>query len=254
MKRFKSSPDGWKMFCEEILVMWFASRRLFSKFCHPRIVLIRCLTLALAFVAMVGEASAGKIYSYVDESGVKIFSNLGGTRVDTETLDEIEGPNPGHNFAPLISRYASKYGLERELIQSVIRVESNFDPTAVSVKNCKGLMQLHPDTARRFGVRDIFDPAQNIEGGTRYLRYLLDYFEGDLDSVLAAYNAGENSVVRHKGIPPFRETQEYVKKVRQLYRGNADRVTPKARQAPRIVRVVQPDGGILLTNVPAGAE
>ncbi len=110
-----------------------------------------------------------------------------------------------------------RHGVDAELIKAIIRVESNYNPLAVSVKGCKGLMQLHPDTARRFGVTDIFDPAQNIEGGVKYLKFLIEYFKNDIPKVLAGYNAGENAVTRYKGIPPYRETKEYVKKVESLY-------------------------------------
>ena len=92
------------------------------------------------------------------------------------------------------------------------QVESDYDPFAVSPKGCKGLMQLHPDTAHRFGVDDIFHPEDNLNGGIKYLLSLIGRFNGDLPLILAAYNAGENAVIRHQGIPPYEETVNYVKR------------------------------------------
>jgi hypothetical protein len=108
---------------------------------------------------------------------------------------------------------APEYRLDPGLVLAVMAAESNFDPMAVSPKNAQGLMQLIPDTARRFGVRNLLDPAQNIRGGMAYLRWLLAYFEGDLALALAAYNAGEGAVERYLGVPPFAETRNYVLKI-----------------------------------------
>ena len=112
-----------------------------------------------------------------------------------------------------VQMVAPEYRLEPALVLAVMAAESNFDPLAVSPKNAQGLMQLIPDTARRFGVRNILDPAQNIRGGMAYLRWLLAYFEGDVSLALAAYNAGEGAVERYLGVPPFAETRNYVLKI-----------------------------------------
>jgi soluble lytic murein transglycosylase-like protein len=101
---------------------------------------------------------------------------------------------------------------------AVIRAESNFNPGAVSPKNAQGLMQLIPETAERFNVKKPFDPEQNIRGGLAYLRWLLAYFKGDIALVAAAYNAGEGAVNRHAGIPPYAETQGYVKRIREMFK------------------------------------
>jgi soluble lytic murein transglycosylase-like protein len=127
-------------------------------------------------------------------------------------------PRPLYERAPIaVSSYvllvAPEYRLDPGLVLAVMAVESNFDPMAVSPKNAQGLMQLIPDTARRFGVRNLVDPAQNIRGGMSYLRWLLAYFEGDLTLALAAYNAGEGAVERYLGVPPFAETRNYVLKI-----------------------------------------
>jgi len=117
-----------------------------------------------------------------------------------------------------IARVAETYRVEEALIKAVIQAESGFRPAAVSHKGAIGLMQLMPATAKRYGVTDPYDPAQNIHGGTRYLRDLLDMFNNNPELAVAAYNAGENAVIRHgHKIPPYRETQDYVPKVMAIY-------------------------------------
>jgi soluble lytic murein transglycosylase-like protein len=118
-------------------------------------------------------------------------------------------------LAETVGRIAQQNQLSPRLVHSVIQVESNYDPNAVSPKGAQGLMQLIPSTARRFGVTDVFDPADNIQGGARYLKYLLGLYKGDEALALAAYNAGEGAVSRYGGVPPFPETHAYVAKVRQ---------------------------------------
>ena len=117
----------------------------------------------------------------------------------------------------LVDTMAPKYGLDSALVLAVIAVESNFQPKAISPKNAQGLMQLIPATAIRFGVSDPFNPAENVRGGIKYLRWLLDHFDGNLTHALAGYNAGEKAVDRYRGIPPYRETQHYVRAVQRRY-------------------------------------
>jgi soluble lytic murein transglycosylase-like protein len=124
---------------------------------------------------------------------------------------------PAPDVNRLIAEAASAYAVDPLLVWSVMGVESNFNSRAVSPKGAQGLMQLIPATARRFGVSDVFDPRQNIEGGVKYLRYLQDLFPSDLRLSLAAYNAGEGAVARFGGVPPFRETVDYVEKVKRRY-------------------------------------
>lgn len=119
-------------------------------------------------------------------------------------------------FDPYIEDAASKFDVSPELIRAVITVESAFDEFAVSSKGARGLMQLMPDTARRFGVRNPFDPAQAIMGGAEYLKYLLDLFHNNIDFAVAGYNAGENAVLRYGGVPPYRETRNYVLRVNSV--------------------------------------
>jgi len=120
-------------------------------------------------------------------------------------------------IAKLAAGIARKYKLDPVLVLAVIRAESGFESGAVSPRNAQGLMQLMPDTAERFGVKNVMDPADNIAGGARYLRWLLAYFKGDLPLVLAGYNAGEGAVTRYGGVPPYPETLAYVEKIRRYY-------------------------------------
>ena len=143
-------------------------------------------------------------------------------------------------FHATVARIAAEHSVPAGLIQSVIEVESNSNPYAVSPKGARGLMQLIPSTARRFGVEDVFDPAQNIQGGAKYLRYLLDLFDGDYALTLAAYNAGEGAVARYGAVPPYAETRNYVKLV-----GRKLEAAAKAAPAPEAKEQavpVDPDG------------
>ena len=120
-------------------------------------------------------------------------------------------------IAGWVRNLAPSYGLDPKLVLAVIEVESGFDVKARSPKNAMGLMQLIRSTATRFGVNDPYDPQQNLRGGMAYLRWLLDYFKGDLKRALAGYNAGENAVIKYQGIPPFAETQAYVARIIRRY-------------------------------------
>jgi hypothetical protein len=126
----------------------------------------------------------------------------------------ITRPHPAKGrVAEMVRRLAPEYRLNPNLVLAVIEAESNFNPQARSPKNAQGLMQLIPETAERFGVRNVWDPEQNVRGGMSYLRWLMRYFDGDLELVLAAYNAGEGAVERHGGIPPYAETKNYVRRI-----------------------------------------
>jgi soluble lytic murein transglycosylase-like protein len=155
-------------------------------------------------------------------------------------------PRPARQAAPdpaiqaLVEKTAKDYDLNPALVNSVISVESAFNPAAVSWKGAQGIMQLMPATARRFGVSDAFDVKQNVEGGVRYLRFLRDTFKDD-QLAIAAYNAGEGAVTKYNGIPPYRETEAYVKKVGQQYeeakkKAEADRKTEAEATAPAVAQ------------------
>jgi soluble lytic murein transglycosylase-like protein len=126
--------------------------------------------------------------------------------IETHPLDRSD-------IVALVRRLAPDYQLNPELVLAMIAIESNFNPQAQSHRHAQGLMQLMPDTAQRFGVTDVWDPLANLRGGMAYLRWLLNQFDNDVSLALAGYNAGEQAVIRHGGIPPFPETQQYVKKV-----------------------------------------
>jgi soluble lytic murein transglycosylase-like protein len=153
-----------------------------------------------------------------------------------------------------VERIAAEQSLPPELIHSVIKVESNYNPHAVSPKGALGLMQLIPATAYRFGVSDVFNPLENIQGGARYLRYLLDLYNGNYPLALAAYNAGEQAVAKYGGVPPYRETQNYLVLVKkQLDKAAGARRTPAPAppaapvdpNAPTHVReIVETDGTV----------
>jgi soluble lytic murein transglycosylase-like protein len=118
----------------------------------------------------------------------------------------------------LVKQLAPQYEIDPQLVMALIMVESNFNPKAVSPKNAQGLMQLIPETAERFGVQKVFNPADNLKGGLAYLRWLMAFFQGEVKLVLAAYNAGERAVERYKGIPPYEETRAYVQRITGMYK------------------------------------
>ena len=152
----------------------------------------------------------------------------------------------GTNFRQEINRIveeiAHKYSLEPTLIHSIIKIESNYDPWAISPKGAIGLMQLMPTTAAQYGVRDIFDPRENIEGGVRYLKDLIRLYQGRTDLVLAAYNAGQEAVKKFGGIPPYPETIKYIEKVKASYN------KPVIRTRTRIYKFIDKKGRVVLTN------
>jgi soluble lytic murein transglycosylase-like protein len=176
--------------------------------------------LALALTAM--PAFAG-VKLVVRSDGSKAIVNDGkiaSTGISESSLRWLARQrNRESRFDPIIDRYAEAYGVDPVLVRAVIQVESNFDPATVSNKGARGLMQLMPLTAKRFRVTKIHDPEQNIRGGVAYLAYLHTLHPSDLRLVLASYNAGENAVARYRGIPPYRETQQYVQKALTVYHG-----------------------------------
>jgi len=158
-----------------------------------------------------------------------------------QELTEFVAATPEQKEAlQLVNELAPKYGVSSKLAIAVIRAESNFNPGARSPKNAQGLMQLIPETAARFNVRKPFDPAENVHGGLAYLRWLLAYFEGDVQLVAAAYNAGERAVVRYRGLPPYPETRAYVNRILAFF-GRRDHpydssVTPASPELSEIRR------------------
>jgi len=195
-------------------------------------VLLRLLALAGMFFAV--PAGADGIYAFTAEDGSISLSNVpvdkrfkvllsddartSGSVSRGERTRGLRDLAAKARFDQVVEQTAQSYGLESAFLHAVISVESAYNPGAISPKGASGLMQLMPGTALRYGVADTLDPAQNIDGGARYLRDLFKQFNNDKELVLAAYNAGENAVVRHGNqIPPYRETVSYVPRVLGYY-------------------------------------
>jgi soluble lytic murein transglycosylase len=176
---------------------------------------LACITI-LSICLLHFSPAAADIYRYVDEKGTVHFSNV---PTDSRYRLYVRGGSSrsrydSRRYDPIIREMSKKYGVDSDLVRAVIKAESDFDPMVVSRKGARGLMQLMPETAKDMRVRNVFAPRENIEGGVKYLRRLLDMFENDLPLTLAAYNAGENVVKQYRNqIPPYKETREYVKKV-----------------------------------------
>ncbi|MGH7828886.1 MAG: transglycosylase SLT domain-containing protein [Candidatus Binatia bacterium] len=174
--------------------------------------------LALATFFFAAPGVQADIYVYRDLRGVLHFSNVpnhSGYRAlvrETGAGSRVSSPS-GDRFAGIIRTASERYGVDPHLVQAVIKVESDFQSEARSRKGAQGLMQLMPETARLHNVNNAYDPHDNIDGGVRHLRLLLDRYQGDLRLSLAAYNAGIKAVEKHQGVPPFAETREYIRRV-----------------------------------------
>jgi soluble lytic murein transglycosylase-like protein len=189
------------------------------------------LAVSVAALTLASLEARADIYRFVDERGVVHFTNIPGLDKRYRLYMREAGttvPRSGQAWMPSeadIRRYsgivdaaAKSHGVESALVHAVITAENAFNPNALSRAGASGLMQLMPDTARRYGVRNIFDPVENVHGGVRYLKDLLAMFNGDMRLALAGYNAGENAVIRAGNrVPPYRETQDYVPKVIDIY-------------------------------------
>jgi len=218
------------------------------------------LLLATVALALFGHYGYGQaLYSYTDESGVRIFTNIAPTDPTSDLLITGSLPSPApfdantdsRSLDAIIEKYANYYHLDPSLIRSIIKTESGFNPKAVSPKGARGLMQLMPETAKRLGVENSFDPEQNIHGGVRYFRSLLDTFDNNLVLSLAAYNAGENLVQRLGRVPKIKETRDYIQSVTKLY-GKND-LSTQAQEDSRYsqtFRFYDDSGTLHLTNIP----
>lgn len=195
---------------------------------RPAYVLVSaCLWL----VPLGGGARADGVYKFVESDGTIVYTNVqpgGGAKARKLKGTFTKAPRAGSPpkarpqsallYDAFIESAATRYRVPAALVRAVMHAESNFDPMAVSHKGASGLMQLMPATAEGMFVKDIFDAKDNIEGGTRYLRVLANRFDGDMVKMIAAYNAGPEAVLKYGGkVPPYAETQDYVKKVLHLY-------------------------------------
>jgi hypothetical protein len=214
------------------------------------------IAISLSSQALLGQT----ICSYVDENGDRNLTNVppvkrvwdlkcSGSEPAAQVPVDIIKPKTTP-FDAIIEKYARDYQLDPCLIHSIIEAESNFNPRAVSPKGAQGLMQLMPATAARLGVNNSFDPEQNIRGGIRHFRWLMDNFNNDLKLSLAAYNAGENLVQRLGRVPEIKETREYVKKITNQYdKKQLSSQTEAEPKAPPTVRFLDEAGVLHITNI-----
>ena len=229
---------------------------------------ILLMLFSALFVAAAASSASAEIYQYVDEDGVVHFTNFPQGKsakraklrrsVPAATPAAAAEPSPSSgngrrssgvpaSYLEIINRTCEKFGVDPSLVQAIVKVESDYDAFALSGKGAMGLMQLMPQTALDMNVKNTFSPHENIEGGVRYLRTLLDRYEGNLSLALAAYNSGETAVKRWGTIPPFKETKEYVSKVLALYQGTGH--TPAVRYTIYIGHAT--DGTLVLTDNPS---
>jgi soluble lytic murein transglycosylase len=214
------------------------------------------------------------IYQYTDEDGVVHFTNVNVAKgkkyrrvaSDSERTPSYVKPSSRPVPAPAalaasavsstnipsaylerINTACDRHGVDPALVHALVKVESDFNPYALSRKGAMGLMQLMPQTAVEMNVRNSFNPDENIDGGVKYLRYLLDRYEGNLSLALAAYNSGETAVKRWGTIPPFKETQNYVSRIMRLYHGNGKMSGPRYT----VYMGYGEDGGLLVTDNPS---
>ena len=193
---------------------------------HAAIGLTTTVIAGIGSLAFSVPTTTAEIYQLVGHDGSISLTNVPSDsryrKVEIES-SRLHATLSERELEPLIRRHSSQQQLHPALIRAVIKAESDFDPRAVSRAGAIGLMQLMPQTAVRLDVRDMYDPDDNVGGGTKYLRQLLDRFHGNLPLALAAYNAGENAVDRYQALPPFDETRQYVRKVLRYYRTFLDR-------------------------------
>ena len=189
-----------------------------------KLLIMICFSFTVTLFLFVDSSDARDMfYTYKDKNGVIHFSNIrsnisfkplsrsGATATATRSIGGLDG------IHRTIERVSKKYSVDSRLVKAIVKAESGFDPYAVSYAGAKGLMQLMPNTAKELNVVNPFDPAESIDGGVRYFKRLLKLFEYDVKLALAAYNAGRRTVLRYGGIPPYKQTRDYVKKVLRFY-------------------------------------
>ncbi|HAM51293.1 MAG TPA: hypothetical protein DCP92_11625 [Nitrospiraceae bacterium] len=225
-----------------------------------------------AFVVMLLSinASEADIYKSVDEDGVICYTDIPLKKnavrimrtqtapVDTKDKVQAKAEIKNKEFHGIVKEKSAKYNVDPSLVHAVIKAESNGNPYAVSKKGAQGLMQLMPTTARDLQVQNPFDPEENIDGGTRYLKYLIEKFNGDLTLALAAYNAGPKTVEKSGSVPQIPETREYVKKVLSFYGGAThypvESGSPMKERPERIYKLLTDEGTVLFTNLPLNKQ
>src|SRR2546428_13790963 len=217
---------------------------------------LRFLLCAVATAIVTAVPADAEVYRLATNDGTVHFTNapadpryrgLGYSSGTAAGYLRLPPADTGR-YVTEIKDASGRYGVPERLVQAVIRVESAFNPRAVSIKGAQGLMQLMPETASMLGVRNSSDPQQNIDGGVRHLRGLIERFRNDLPLALAAYNAGEKAVLAYRGIPPYQETRDYVTRVLYHYDGTTNGGV-SAPPTP-VYRTVGEDGTIVYTNIP----
>ncbi|MGB9716285.1 MAG: transglycosylase SLT domain-containing protein [Thermodesulfovibrionales bacterium] len=221
--------------------------------------------IVFGLIIFLFSISHADIYKYIDENGITCYTDTPvNKKADLIMKEKTEITNQTKadtskrisqektNYHTLVHEKATKYNIDPLLVKAVIKTESNWNEWAVSRKGAIGLMQLMPATAREMNVNNPFNPEENIEGGVKYLRYLLERFNGDLTLALAAYNAGPKWVEKFGFIPPISETKEYVRKVLSLY-NDSTFLPAKASESgqnnsEKIYKIVLQDGTVLFTN------
>ena len=229
----------------------------------PKMLILRAFLVVLLSIT----AAEADIYRYADEDGVVCYTDAPLNK-KAEKIMKTEPASPrepqgksngvrsgGTDFHGIVMDKASKYAIDPSLVHAVIKTESNGNPYAVSRKGAMGLMQLMPGTASDLEVRNPFDPEENIDGGTKYLRDLIERFKGDLTLALAAYNAGPKAVEKRGSVPEITETKQYVRKVLSLYNGDSHHPLPSSgtsvvSRTEQIYKIVTEDGSVLFTNSP----
>ena len=223
------------------------------------------ISVSLLFLLFIASTASADVYKYIDENGVICYTDKPfGKKTQAEVVyKEKKAPVVNQrpeksrgiktDYSHYVQKAALKYEIEPELIHAVIRTESNGNYRAVSKKGAMGLMQLMPSTANDMNVGNPFNPEENINGGTRYLRFLLEKFDGNVTLAVAAYNSGPTTVERYGNIPPIAETKQYVNRVFTLYNGKrsyavSDSAVDYQDRPAQIYKVVLEDGTILFTN------
>jgi hypothetical protein len=228
---------------------------------------MKTIFIWLLFFLSIAPVAYADIYKYVDDNGIVCYTDLPLGKKADRIHKEKTSPAPEQNLNPrrnskdsgdyhsIVHEKASNYNIDPSLIKAVIKTESNWNDRAVSKKGAIGLMQLMPSTANDMRVRNPFDPEENIEGGTKYLKYLIERFNGDITLALAAYNAGPKTVEKFGYVPPINETKQYVNRVLALYNGqtyypsasSGDSAKSEKKSQP-IYKIVLADGSVLFTN------
>ncbi len=216
---------------------------------------------AALLVSLLPPVALADIYQYTDANGVLHFTNVSGDKNHKRVKPEprqtipqeatlspntISSANMPSAYLDIIQTACNRHGVDPALVHALVKVESDFNPYALSKKGAMGLMQLMPQTAVDMNVRNSFNPDDNVDGGVRYLRYLIDRYEGNLSLALAAYNSGETAVKKWGTIPPFKETRNYVQRVLGLYNGKKKLRVPHYT----IYMGYAEDGSLLVTDTP----